>query len=169
MPPPITVRRPNTIRLSSDADYPNTLDNTHLSAPTGTAIIPGMFIELANFSGTLKYQPVASATNVASAVIAEEQIELSIPNGLLTGTTSCDTPYLAGSLVKAWTMRPGDEAWALVGSGVDITIGDRMQQAGGGLLKEATADTAAAGVAQFRALETLGAVNVLTRLRVQKL
>lgn len=119
---------------------------------------PGHFVEKFNSSGTLAWRKVTSATNMPSKFIL---LEDDLHNKTL------DTAYTSGDFPAVACLDVGMTVWALVPSGQDITNGDFCQQNGDGTIKEATAVTAAANVAHYQALETLGAVTELTRLRLE--
>lgn len=119
---------------------------------------PGHFVEKFNSSGTLAWRKVTSATNMPSKFILLE-------NDL--NNDDLDTAYTSGDFVPVACLEVGMVVWPIVASGQDITNGDFCQQAGDGTIKEATATTAAANVAHYQALETLGAVTADTRLRLE--
>lgn len=123
-----------------------------------TGAKPGHFVEKFNSSGTLAWRKVTSATNVQSKFILLE-------NDL--NNDDLDTAYTSGDFVPVACLEVGMVVWPIVASGQDITNGDFCQQAGDGTIKEATATTAAANVAHYQALETLGAVTADTRLRLE--
>jgi hypothetical protein len=123
------------------------------------SITPGMLLEYHNDSGTLKWGVHDAAADVQSVVVALDQTHLN---------KGVDDAYAAGDLVMAGALRPGAVFWGLIPSGQNISPAAKLQSNGDGKLKAATADTAAAGVAAFVALETSGgAVTVDTRIRVE--
>lgn len=148
---------PNTILLGGGlpgGDGGHTVVEEYIA---GVEIIPGMVIELFNDTG-LKWRPHNAAADMQAVTVA---IEKSIWN------KDVDSPYAIGDMVRAVTLRKGSSFWGLVPSGQNITQGDKLQSNGDGRLKEATATTAAANVAVLQALETIGAVTAVTRLRTQ--
>ena len=143
---------------------PNTI---HLGGPiekmnewiASTTITPGMQIELYDSgAGKMKWRPHSSATNRASNIFALEK---------MIHNKTVDDNYTANELVYAAKFLPGSSAWCCVPSGQDITAGESLQSNGDGWLKTATSEAAATNVAAQKALETLGAVNALTRVRIQ--
>lgn len=150
------VLAPNRIRLSGEGG--DAIINTY---PVGVTTTPGMLVELyKDTDNALKWRPHATATNVQSKFIALNQPEQN---------RGVDSAYVVGELAEVWSTEAGDMFWGLVPSGQNITAGDNLQSNGDGRLKAATASTAAAGVARYQALETIGAVTADTRLRVQVL
>lgn len=150
----VTARDPNTIHLGGDI----TRLNEHSA---GVAITPGMLIEFYSDGTNMKLRPHASATEFPTAIFATEDV---------FHNKTVDDVYAIGSLVPAVQGHKGSSWWALVPSGQDIAAGALLQSNGNGMLKAATATTAAANVAHFQALEsTGGAVTVTTRLRIQVL
>lgn len=147
----ITKYPPNLIRLSGGGP----IDNEHAA---GAAITPGMLIEGYGSAGSFLYRPHSSATTTAPLCVALEQVEMNL---------TVNDPYAINDLVKAWYMPIGATFWGIVQSGENIAVGDPVQSAGNGKLKEATSATAAAGVAKFQALEGIGAVVADTRCRMQ--
>ncbi len=152
----ISKRPPNTIYLGGGAGPGGgggyTLENTIMA---GGAITPGMLVELYDDSGTPKYRAHnAAAGTFAAKAFALEQIEWN---------EGVDDAYAAGDVVKVGIMYPGSLVWALVPSGQNIVAGDRLESNGDGLLKEGTTAPVA------RAYETIGAVTVATRVRVEVL
>lgn len=150
----VTVKSPNTIYLGGgegpggEAGY--TRENTLVA---GVAITPGMMLEPYDDSGTPKLRPHASAAGTfAGAIFAEEQILLN---------QGVDDAYAVGDLVSALYLHKGSKVWALVPSGQNITFGDKLESNGDGYLKEGTTAPIC------RALETLGAVTVPTRVRAE--
>lgn len=158
---PITKRPPNVIYLGGGDGPGGESGMTVVNDYTASVpITPGMQIETFNDSGVLKWRPQDAAADVQSRFFALEEMEWG---------KGVDDDYGVGDLVKAGHVHPGGTVWGLVPSGQDITIGDYLQSNGDGTFKEATATTAAANVARFRALETLGTVTTLTRCRIEVL
>lgn len=145
---------PNTVLLSGRDEC--TIINDLPIIDTGA--LPGHFVELFFDSGSsrLAWRKVSSAVNVPSKHILLEE---SYRNNTLS------TPYTSGTPAMVAVLDAGMTVWALVPSGQNITAGDALQQNGDGNLKEASAVTAAANVWHYSAMETLGAVTVLTRCR----
>lgn len=143
---------PNTIHLGGVIEKMN-------EWIAGATITPGMQIELYDAgSGKMKWRPHSSATNRASNIFALEK---------LIHNKTVDDNYAENELVIAAKFLPGSSVWACVPSGQDITAGESLQSNGDGWLKTATSEAAAANVAAQKALETLGAVTTLTRVRTQ--
>lgn len=153
---PLAKIPPNTILLvGRERAY---IDNNGQIPIIDTGALPGQFVELADIGGVLGWRKVTSATNIPSKfILLEDDI-----NG-----KGVDQAYNSGDIPAIACLDLGMEVWALVPSGQDITQGDYLQQNGDGNLKEATAGTAAANVAHYQALETLGAITALTRCRTQ--
>lgn len=123
----------------------------------GVAITPGMLIELYKNGSTLMLRPHASAGEAVAPWVATEQIQFNL---------TVDSVYPSGELVNSVHLRKGSTFWGLVPSGQDISKGEFLQSNGDGKLKSASATTADANVAQFQALDELGAVTADTRCRV---
>lgn len=157
----IPVRRPNTIFLGGGGPggeggitYINTI-------PAGATIIPGMLIETFDNGGVTNYRPQSAAADVSSPVIALEQVMMNL---------GVDDPYHVNDLVIAGALRQGSTFWGLIPSGQNIANQQSLQSNGDGRLKAATATTAAANVARYKAMESSGgAVTVDTRIRVEVL
>lgn len=122
----------------------------------GVAITPGMQVETYDDSGETLLRPQSSSTDVQSRRFALEKIGRSI-----------DEAYAIGEVVPTADFLPGSIVNAIIASGQDIATLEKMQGAGDGTLKAATADTAAANVAVFQAVERPGAVTANTRCMVQ--
>jgi len=150
---PLTKLPPNTILLSGRARA--TIINDLPIIDTGA--LPGHFVEKFVSDGVLAFRKVTSATGMQSKYILLEE---DYKNKALTEA------YVSGSPAMVAVLERGMTVWALLPSGQDITASDYLQQNGDGNLKEATATTAAANVAHYQALETLGAITTLTRCRV---
>lgn len=148
----ITRRAPNTILLASNPGKPTVNDY-----PAGGAITPGMLIELYNDT-VLKFRANASATEIAAACVALDQIEMN---------KGISDAYAVGDLVKAHFLDPGDVFYGIIPSGQNITQGALLQSNGDGKLKAATATTQDAGLGRFQALDSPGSVLADTRVRVQ--
>jgi hypothetical protein len=73
-----------------------------------------------------------------------------------------DEAYAIGDYVKVGNFYPGQRVLVWVASGQDISAGDLLGHAGDGTVKDY-----ASGEYAGRALETIGAVVVLTRLRME--
>lgn len=147
----ITKRDPNTVYLAGPITRVDEF-------PAGEAITPGHLIELYDDSGTMKWRKHATSTEQVTLAVALEQGHFNL---------GVDDAYAAGDQVVAGILCPGSTFWGLIASGQDISSAELMQSAGAGLLKAATATTAAANVAKFQSLDNPGAVTELTRLRVQ--
>lgn len=147
-------RPPNTIHLGGEI----TKLNEHV---LGVAATPGMLLEFYNDSGKMKLRPHVSATEKASSIFLLEK---------LIHNKTVDDVYAINELALAAMFHKGSNVWALVPSGENILAGDHLQSNGDGMLKKATATTAAAGLANYQSLDsTGGAVVVATRIRVQVL
>lgn len=153
---PLTKLHPHTILLSGRERA--TIINDLPVIDTGAK--PGHFVELFDSSGTLAWRKVTSATNVQSCFILLEQ---DIQN------LGLDDAYNTGDNAIVAVLERGMMAYPLVPSGQDISQADYLQMNGDGTLKEATSAAAGDGVACYQALETIGAVTALTRIRVQTL
>jgi hypothetical protein len=162
----LTPLPPNTILLHGR--HKATLINDRPIIDTGA--LPGMFVEPFVTTvevpqwpvGTLAYRRVTSATNMQSKLILLEEDYRN--HGV-------DDAYVSGSPALVAVLEAGMSVWALCPSGQNITKGDIMQQNGDGMLKEASGNTAAANVAHYAAMETLGATTTVlgTRLRTEVL
>src|SRR4051812_5874453 len=149
----LTPLKPNTILLFDRSEV--TIINDIPVIDTGA--LPGHFVEMFASGGKPAWRKVSSAVNIPSKHILLEQ---DIYNRTL------DTPYNSGEPGIVAVLEVGMTAWALIPSGENITACDLLQQNGDGTLKEATSATAAANVAHYRALETIGAVTASTRCRI---
>lgn len=147
----LTRKNPYKIILSDEADL--ILDN-ELEAKE--AITPGFLIEHV-LDTTLKWQKNSAAADQVPMVVADV-------NTMDNGTV--DTDYAIGDLVRAYWLRPGVVFRGVIPSGQNIALGDELQSNGDGKLKEATADTAAANVHKFTALDAPGVVTADTRVTV---
>jgi len=148
----VTKNNPNTIHLGG----PITLINEYVALG---AITPGMLVEYHNDSGTLKWDVHDAAADVQIPYVALNQAELN---------KEVDDAYAAGDLVAVGALTVGSQFWGIIPSGQNISPAAYLQSNGDGKLKAATADTAAAAVAKFQAVETSGgAVTADTRIRVE--
>lgn len=120
-------------------------------------IVPGMLIEQFNHNTLgLAWRRNSSATNMVDMFIA-------LPMDI--ATQGINTPYVLGDNLVAYPLHNGVVFYPYVPSGQNVTAGDRLQSNGDGTLKAATSAAASAGVGLFKAQETTGAVNALTRVR----
>jgi len=145
----ITMKTPHTVHLAGPAPVVDDL-------PAVGAITPGMLLDYEDNSGVLSVSVHDAAADVQTTLVALERSE----NNL-----GVDDAYAEGDIVKFGTLQPGSIFWGLIASGQDIAVAEKMQSNGDGYLKEATADTAAASVAKFAALEAKVA-TADTRIRV---
>lgn len=137
---------PNTIHLGG----PIIKVNEH---PAGVAITPGMLIDGYNDAGTYKYRPHNSADAAVQRRFALEQISLN---------KGVDYPYAIGDLVEAAIFEPGSTVWAIIPSGQNIVVGDKLQSNGDGRVKELST-----GQVIGEALDGPGAVTEDTRIRME--
>jgi hypothetical protein len=114
----ITKQLPRTVHLGGKGTEINTV-------VAGEAITPGMLIELADYSGTVKYKKHAS-TSKEGRVYALDRPE---------SNKGVDDAYSSGDLVKAIALWPGATVWAFIASGQNITGGNYLESAGNGTLK----------------------------------
>jgi hypothetical protein len=70
-------------------------------------------------------------------------------------------------LVEAMYLYPGATFLGLIPSGADISNDEALQSNGDGMMKQATASTAAANVAWFKSKSAPGAVTATTRVIVE--
>lgn len=140
----ITRNNPGTIYLGG----PRTEENTHAAAEVLT---PGMFVELDNVSGTIRWKKAAAAGPSKSFVT-----EASMQNRGINDT------YAIGDLVEVSIGAPGTTVYAIVPSDAALEAGDILEHDGNGQLVERTS-----GIGIARAIENQGAGA--TRLRVEVL
>jgi hypothetical protein len=109
--------------------------------------------------GTIAHQ---SGTGWVPRALALERSELGagIDNSK-QGSGTDSAYYASGDTVKVAVFDSGDEATVFVASGQNIAEDDYLQSAGDGTFSEGSTNPIA------RAMETLGAVTVLTALHVQ--
>lgn len=123
-------------------------------------ILPGMQVEnVRDTDGAQKWKKQVTATDMQSAFIALEMVSLGI-----------DRPYMKDEMMNVGRFRGGSVFLGFIPSGQDIALREPLQSEGGtGMFKSATANTAAANVAHFRAHEEKGAVLSTTRIAIEKL
>jgi hypothetical protein len=147
-------RSPNTIWLGGQIER---MDE-HIA---GVAITPGDECEFYDDGGTMKLRPLASATQQATRIIAEED---------LFHNKTIDDVYAVGNLVRVAKFLPGSSFWGRVPSGQNLAAGVNMQPNGNGMHKAATSSAAGDNLAAYQSIEsTGGAVAVTTRLRIHVL
>jgi len=106
------------------------------AAASGTAIVPGMLLEIA--SGEVQEHSTAAGT--ASKMFA-------LPN-ICTGGT-IDTVYAVGDLVRYGTFSSGQEINAFVADGASaIAEGDPLESAGDGTLRKVATAAATANTSR---------------------
>lgn len=150
---PLTPLPPNTVLLFDRSDC--TIINDIPIIDTGA--LPGHFVEMFVSGGKPAWRKVSTSTGLPSKhILLEEPYR----------NNTLSTPYTSGTPAMVAVLECGHTVWALIPSGENITATDHLQQDGLGNLKEASIITAAANVAHYQAMETLGAITVLTRCRV---
>lgn len=130
-----------TIKLKKYTDIINEYD-------AGEAITPGMLIAVASDGDVDKH---ASAGGVCEKMFALEDE--------LQGRT-IDTDYDADDPVQCWLATPGEEVYAWLANGEDVSIGDVLVSNGDGQLKAATADSSGVVVEEFPIAVALEAVDM---------
>jgi hypothetical protein len=151
----IASSAPRTIYLGGEIDSARLTTNLK----TAEAIKPGYLVEGVDAgSGVNEWQKNSSATEYPEMAVALNRPYLNL---------DFDTVVPLGDLVDVMHMRAGEPYLMWIPSGQDITNGDLLQSNGDGLLKAATATTATANVARFRAIGNPGSVTVETSLRVR--
>lgn len=126
----ITRYPPNTILLGGPTAGHAVIVNDLVASE---ALTPGHLIERFNASaGVAKFRKHATAGGNIAKVIALNQSMLN---------RGCDTPYAIGDLVEAAVLATGATAWMLIGSGVSVVAGARLESAGNGLLRALAAGT----------------------------
>lgn len=122
-------------------------------------IIPGMQVEsYRDTDGAQKWRKQATDSNMQSAFIALEMVSLGV-----------DKLYMEDDIMNVGRFQPGSIFWGLIPSGQDIALSQHLQSNGDGTFKAATAETAAANVARFRAHEEKGLVLATTRIAIEVL
>lgn len=96
-----------------------------------------------------------------------EQVEMSVALNRPYLNVSFDTVIPLGEVMEVVHVRAGDKLLMWIPSGQTITNGELLQSAGTGLLITASATTAGANLAKFRAIDNPGAVTVETSIRVR--
>lgn len=128
----ISTRPPNTVYLGGPRTEVNDL-------VASEAITPGMLVERVSSSG-LKWQKHATAAGVCHAFATEASMQ----------NADIDTNYAAADLVEVSIGVPGSTFYALIASGANIAVADKLESAGTGKLRAYTS-----GVAPFVALEAV--------------
>ncbi len=127
MSPISGVTNPKRITLKGDPIYKERMLKA-VDAYGDGAIVPGMLCEYAN---TDEVQPHASAAGFASPIFA---IELPERAG-----ADIDTPYDEdGETVLLGFFRPGDEVYAFVEAGANVSAFALLESGGGGSLQAGT-------------------------------
>lgn len=126
------------------------VDSQHQT--TGTPL-PGMLAERYDAgSGVLKWRAHSTSTGAAIAAFYLERSEIN---------QDIDDAYAANEVALVRIGLRGDVFYALVPSGANIAINDQLESNGDGYLVEGTTNPV------VRAIETIGAVTVATRVRVE--
>lgn len=149
----LNKRAPNTIHLGGPIEKLN----EHVA---GVEITPGDELEFYDDSGKMKLRPLASATQMATGIIALEK---------LLHNKGVDDTYAVGELVIAAKFLPGSSFWGRTPSGQNIQAGEPMQPNGNGMHKSATSAAAGDGLAVYQALDAPGLVAETTRVKLQRL
>jgi len=149
---------PNKILLSTR--HEELIVNRYPAGEDGL-IKPGHLIEQFNHNTLgMAWQRNSSATNMPQMMVA-------LPMDIVG--QGIDTPYVLGDNLVAHPLHSGMVFYGILPSGQNITRGDKLQSNGDGNLKAASPVTAAGGVAKFIAQETIGPINVPTRVRAMVL
>jgi hypothetical protein len=118
----------------------------------GAAIQPGMLVD-----GVATILAHATAGGVAPKCFAAERDEMGAGvDDVYKFGFAPPAAYALGDSVKVLACAPGDRVCALIASGQNITINDRLESAGDGTLRKFSSGTILA-----RALETYDARNVV--------
>lgn len=149
----MAFRNPNMINLSGNIEPGDLIDEW----PAGVAVTPGMQCVMYNNSGVISVKPQDTAANMQSPFIA-----LSRPEE----NKGVADVYAIGDRVPLWTVPVGKKFWGIVITAITVNQMDELQSNGDGKYKLATAATAAANVACFKSLETLGLTSGDTRCRM---
>lgn len=116
-------------------------------------ITPGHLIERWNNAGVHRWRKHTTGGGATARAFATEQSMINL---------TINDIYNAGDLVEATVGGGGTTILAFVASGQNITFGQKLESAGDGTLR-----ALASGVALCTSLDDTGAVNALTRLRVE--
>lgn len=151
----VTANPPNTIYLGGGDGAGGESGITYVNDMQAVeAITPGMLLEMHDDGGTRGWGVHDTADDpVVPVAVALEQIFMN---------QGVDDAYADGDLVYAGVLQPGSQFWAIIPSGQDIAIGDRLQSNGDGKLK-----AAAGGDVRFVSHTDSGAVTVDTRIVVE--
>jgi hypothetical protein len=128
-----------TIKLKSYVDIQK-------EANAASTIAPGMLIE---YTSAGKFQPHSSAGQNAVALFAIEDA--------LQGNGIDDT-YSSGDPVRGWFPQRGEEVFAILKDGENITKGDMLESGGSGYLQKHTedVDASAAGATTIYSHQIVG-------------
>lgn len=124
-------------------------------------ILPGHQVEsFKDTDGAQKWRKQATDSAMQSAFIALEMVNLGV-----------DKPYMKDDIMNVGRFHGGSIFWGFIPSGQDIALSEHLQSNGGGtgVFKVASAETAAANVAKFRAHEEKGLVLTTTRIAIEVL
>lgn len=122
-------------------------------------ITPGYLVD---FNGGGDLVAHATAAGMAARDFALERSELGKTNDPAFAGYAGSVNYAIGDQVKVGAFSQGMRLHAWIASGQNITKGNFLESAGDGTLR-----VYGSGVRLCRALETSGAVTVLTQLRVE--
>jgi hypothetical protein len=143
----ITRFTPNTVFLGGD---PGQQVNDLACSET---ITPGQLVERANNAGVVRWKKHATAGGATVPAFATEHA---------MANKGPDDNYSTNDLVEVRIGQAGSMFWAFIASGVTANAGTKLESAGDGTLR-----ALASGVQIATALENKGAVNALTRIRVE--
>lgn len=140
-------------------------DPIRKEAIAGGAITPGHLVDFDN-NGALVVHATAGGDAAPRFAIEEEFIGDGI-----------DTAYAAGDQVQYVIARPGDEIYAILAAGQQITIGMALESAGNGTLRAHTQPVVDVGAAQDYsiatnaivgyALENVTTVAAVARIKIE--
>lgn len=132
----ITKRNPNRIFLGGEPKTPTIVSDIAAKE----AITPGMLLDLDTTTGVSRWKKAATAKAPTTTVALD----------MLMLNKGVDDACAIGDLIEVAELVPGQTFWGLIGSGANIVIGDKLENAGNGKLRAWT-DAARA----FRALTTV--------------
>ena len=110
--------------------------------------------------------------NAAGEVLRQSsvggEVMLAFAEGDFLQGRTIDDNYAAGEIVRHYLPKSGDEVYAFIAVGEDVSVGERLISAGGGSLAAATgADTGAGTVGIAVAMEALTGHVARTRIAVR--
>lgn len=150
---------PNKIHLAGLGEIEGSSSGDSVDGyEAGATITPGFLVEKFDTAGKRRWRAHSNAAGIPPKTFALNQVYLD---------KGVDDLILAGEGLDVLQAQAGTVVWGILESGATGEPGTELESAGNGKFQDSAVVTAAAGLALFVCLDSVGTVGADTRIAIE--